>query len=604
MNKLELIKTLNNVPNDLLEIIKYKDVEFVIREIVINQIKFVTIDVKLNRFKEDLLYEDEVIRTLIPRGLCFIFADDFHVFTIYGHPKFGNKGDYNNRNLNIDNFKKIFRSKENGECAHWGAFIYEEQIFEVYGSKNVHMIVRSSNVEDDLKLYTDMRYDFALKMGSLINKYNKTLALEYLTSTGHTLCGEGCFNDSQHLIHYETTKMYFFAVTNKRNYPTDPITIISPILIDDLIIQLGLDKVLETYICNNIMESSQIEKYFETNENSEGSVVNCVDESGNLIYVYKHKNFDYVFKRALREQMKKFATTQKILRRFDNLHIVHSNYNTMVNWALNFNAYYRQGLKDDEKKLFFKNWVTQTQLFEALNGNVKLELLNKHNEYEKTQPTLEVIMFVGMPGSGKSFMARTLKKILERNNKKVIHLEQDMFYHMGKNASKHYEKSIENAIKNNDLEYLILSKSNHNDIVRKKTYQTLSKCVKNVNRTYIIMTTDNDNIIETGNLCVERVLQRGNAHTSLYEKTENEIRKIIFGTFVNQWKKLDDNESVYDIINLEINKSKIEVFNSFKQQAERFGLDNFMINNEQLNEVFNEILKEDENMILMNNKKK
>lgn len=611
MNKLDIILSLNNIPEDLIKVIDYvkdKKAEIVTREILIDTIKFLTIDVKLPRFKEDILYEDIEIRTLIPRGLCFIFANGDYVHTLYGHPKFGNEGDYLNNinNIVINNCKKVFRSKENGECAHWGAFVYSDEIYEIYGSKNVHLVVRSSNVDDDLKLYTDVRYEFALKMAMLINKYPKTLAVEYLVQTKNTLCGEGCFCDSQHLVKYDDTRMYFFAVTNKRSNSSDPITVVSPLHIDNLIMQFGLDKVAETIYTESIDQVKSAENYFETKENSEGAVVNCIDSNSNTIYVYKHKNFDYIFKRALREQMRKFATTQKILKRFSQLHIAHPNYNQMVDWAIKFNAYYRQGCDNTTRETFFNNWITQTQLFDQIDENTKIEWVNIHNTYEKAYGTLEIIMLVGMPGSGKSFIARSIKKILEHKNKKVVHLEQDMFYHLGpKNASKHYEKAIENAIKDDNLEYLILAKSNHNDVVRKKTYETLSKCKRNINRTYVLLSTNDQNLIETANLCIERVLNRGNAHASLYGKTREEIESIIFGVFVNQWKKLDENELTYDVINLEINQSKLDVLNSFRTQAETLGLGNFLITDSDIFNIFESIKLEDENMIkLKNNKNK
>lgn len=606
MNKLEIISKCINVPRDLLEVVEYvknKQAELVTREIQIGLVKFTTIDVKLPKFKEDSLYEDENIRTLIPRGLCFIFANDNYVYTVYGHPKFGNKGDFN-KSLNVDSLKKIFRSKENGECAHWGAFEYLGLVYEVYGSKNVHLVVRSNNVMDDLLLYTDMRYDYAKKMATLINTKNTQLAVEYLVRTQNILCGEGCFVDSQHLVQYVKSDMFFFAVTNKRNLPTDPITKVSALDVDNLVTSLGLNKVLETFICNTDEETTEASNYFENKNNSEGAVVNCVDDAGNVVYVFKHKNFDYIFKRALREQMKKYAPTQRILKRFSELHIVHPNYDAMVDWALKFNAYYRQCLNDTERENFFNSWVTQSEAFNMLDEDEKMAWLVTHNEYELRQQTLEVIFFVAMPGSGKTFMARVISKILKHNKKNAKHLEQDMFFHLGqKSASKHYENAIANAIKDPNLDYLILAKSNHSHDVRNKTYATLSKCTRNINRTYVVMTANDQNMEETGKICVRRIMDRGAAHASLFGKSEDEVTGIIKGVFVKQWNKLDDSELSYDVINLDIDQPKIDVLNSFRTQAEVLGLGQFKVDDGVLQDIFTEIIMEDNEMIIKNENK-
>lgn len=608
MSKLQFFESLFNIPDDLikiLELYKEKQVEFVIRDIKIGLINFTTIDVKLPVFKEDSLYNNENIRILVPRGLCFIFVNNNHIHTLYGHPKFGNKGDYNNKNLNIDSMKKVFRTKENGECAHWGAFKYLDQVYEIYGSKNVHMIVRTNRVDEDLLCYNDVRYIFAKKIGILINALNKTNAIEYLISSKNTLCAEACFTDSQHLVEYGKSSLYFFAVTGKRSSSDNSIVVVSPLDVDNFVESLGLNKVKETIISENNQEQKNAEKYFENMDNSEGAVVSCLDENNNVVYVYKHKNFDYIFRRALREQMKKNATTQRIFKRFSELHIVHPNYENMIDWALKFNAWYRQGLNDNERGNFFNRWIDWTNKFATLEDDEKDSLLVTHNEYEKSKRTLEVIFFVAMPGSGKSFIAKVVKQLLESNGKKVKHLEQDMFYHLGqKSAGKNYEKAIGEAIKDKSLDYLILAKSNHCEQVRNKTYDTLSKCERNVNRTYIVMTTNGGDMYETGKICVDRVMNRGDAHTSLFGMTREQINSIIFTTFVNQWQHLNISELEHNVINLEIDQSKEDIIKSFCTQANFLELGDFNVNEEQLNGIFNVIKREDDEMIKKNENKK
>ena len=615
MSKIELFESFTDFPSDFAQIIglvDQKKAELVTRHFKFGSIGFVTVDVKLPRFEEDDLYKDSNIRLLIPRGLCYIFADKRWVYTLYGHPKFGNPGDF--CNVDIANTTKVFRSKENGECAHWGAFVLSDQMYEVYGSKNVHMVVRSDQVAEDLAVhYGETRYSYANKMAKLINLSvpDKTHVLEYLTSTGNVLCGEGCFVDSQHLVHYDSNRMYFFAVTGKRSIITDSLVRVAPTEIDNFIRSLGLNPVLESITTITKEEEIIASTHFENKDNSEGAVVSCVNSANETIYIYKHKNFDYIFKRALREQMRKYAPTQKILKRFADLHITHPNLSEMRIWALEFNAFYRQTLTDVERSTFFENWVSYNAIFSAIPAGERLAALLQHDEYEKGKKPVDVIMFVAMPGSGKSFMAKVLKGILEEKGKVVMHLEQDMYIDRGKGAAKAYDKAIETAIKDESLDYLILTKSNHNHIVRNKTYDILGKSSRNVNKTYVVMSVNDGDMRKTAEVCVKRVLGRGIAHTSLIDKSEGKIkpmsedtiRSILFGTFVQQWEPLDENELTYNVINLEIDQSKEEVLKSFCVQSDVLGVGDFKIDNSALAILFNQIKQEDLALEKKNTKK-
>lgn len=535
-----------------------------------------TIDVKLPRFSENELYNELEIRTLIPRGLCFIFANNKHCYTVYGHPKFGNFGDY--RSDDIELATKVFKRKENGECAHWGAFEYDGIIYEVYGSKNVHLIVRATNFNDDIKLYSEVRYSYALKMANLINNKCSKKCIEYLVGTKHTFCAEGCFTDSQHIVNYPESTIFFFAITSERSSDS-PITKVSPIEADKLFLEFGLNTVTESIILNSGDDESDICKHFESQPNSEGAVVNCLDADGNVIYVYKHKNYDYIFLRALREQMRKHAPSSRIMQRFKNLHIEHPEFDKMINYAFRFNAYFRK-LAENDQKSFFSQWVTHKNIFDLLSLKEQTRMYDEYQMLEKKCGTVNVILFVAIPGSGKSFVARVLKGLLEAQGKTVAHLEQDMFFHLGKNASKHYDKAIETVSKDKSIEYIILTKSNHTEAVREKTYAILDKCGRNVDKTFVVMTANDYNMSETFKICVDRAFKRGYAHTSLYGKSENELKSIIGKVFIEQFEQLNDEELCYNVINLNINQEKTNVIKSCIEQLQNFSiisLDNKLI---------------------------
>jgi hypothetical protein len=560
-----------SVPSELIEILELVDqkkAEIVYRSFTIDKNVFLTIDVKLPKFSEDTLYNDDKIRTLIPRGLCFIFVNNKHCHTIYGHPKFGNFGDYKSKDIILT--KKVFRRKENGECAHWGAFEYNDIIYEVYGSKNVHLIVRSTNFDDDIKLYSEMRYSYAIKMANLINNKCSKKCIEYLVATKNTFCAEGCFTDSQHIVNYPESTIFFFAITSQRSY-TSPITKVSPIEADELFLKFGLNTVSESIILNSGEDESEICKYFECQPNSEGAVVNCLDADNNTVYVYKHKNYDYIFFRALREQMRKHAPSSRIMLRFKNLHIEHPEFDKMINYAFRFNAYFRQ-LTDFDQKNFFSQWVTHKNIFDSLSLEEQTRMYDEYQTLEKKCGTVNVILFVAIPGSGKSFVARVLKGLLEAQGKTVAHLEQDMFFHLGKNASKHYDKAVETVSKDKSIEYIILTKSNHTEAVREKTYAILDKCGRNVDKTFVVMTANDYDMSETFKICVDRAVKRGYAHTSLYGKSENELKSIIGKVFIEQFEQLNDEELCYNVVNLNINQEKTDVIKSCVEQLQKFSI--------------------------------
>ena len=130
----EVINGFIDVPNHLKEIMKLsteKKVEVILRQVKLNNLIFTLIDVKLPRFKEESLYDNKKIHSLVPRGLCFVFADCTFVHKLYGHPKFGNYGDFKHGFKEKDVCRKLFRKKENGECGHLGSFKYNNELYFV-----------------------------------------------------------------------------------------------------------------------------------------------------------------------------------------------------------------------------------------------------------------------------------------------------------------------------------------------------------------------------------------------------------------------------------------------------------------------------------------
>lgn len=608
-----------DVPNDLVQIVNLSQsikIDFVQKNTTIGDLIFTTIDVKLSQWsKEDLLYSDDNIRRLLPRGLCFVFVieNNFNkwIYTLYGHPKFGDIVDRKCQFLSkgitindVDNMTKVYRRKENGECVHWGAFKYLNETYEIIGSKNVHMILRNTFCNSDIELYQDQRYTFARKMARLVNTYDKSKILDYLCLTSNVLCGEGCFTDSQHFVKYGYDVIFFFAVTGQRTTNSDPITKISPLEIDNFVRSFNLPTVTETIVCQSgdLVEKNNIDTYFEKQENSEGAVVSCIDTMGNTMYMYKHKNHWYVAQRALREQMKKNASTKAILSRFSRLHIKLDNFDSIIDRFLKFNAWYRQGISVEQRKTFFENWVTMTEIFQTLTTDQQNEYLIMHNTYEKSLNTLYVVLMMAPPGSGKSFLARSLIKILKKNKINAFHTEQDDFVDF-KNAKKKYQEIILQKANDSKLDVLILAKGNHTKNIRDETYTILSKCKRNIVIIHIVITKDNE-INMSQDICVERIHKRGNAHNSLYSENATSV----VNSFIQNWEPLTESEIEYSdgVIDLQLDQTKNKFITSACELLQTTSMckEWFNIENEDVENIIYEIENEDLNKsIQITNKK-
>ena len=593
-----------------------KKIKIVTREISINGVIIRLSDVKVFRFKE-AFYKLQSYRRLVPRGLCFVFINDELVHVLYGHQKFGNYGEYIPDEIEDPNIfiTKYYNRKENGECAHVSFFKYNNITYLLTGSKNVHLVARFEYAEIDLQMeeYKEPRYNYAIKIAKLfVENYKQQLnnALNYILDTCVTFCAESCFLDSQHLIEYKQNQFFFFGITSPASINARSecnITVIDPEKTIKLFNKFGLPTVTETLIGHTQEECKNIESKIELDENSEGCVVTTLFENGTT-YVYKHKNFHYVFWRAVREQMKHNCTSDGLIERLNKLYIDHPDKVELTKEALQFNNYY-YSLSDSLKFKFFENWVTRRNTFKKLSSEEKLNFKSYkpliYDGQEKYENDLYVIMFVGMPGSGKSFCARALKYVLNKYNivgdpesNKVVWLEQDMFASSGKGAAKAYDNAIAKAVKDKLTKVIILSKSNHTIQVRNKTYEIVNRSSKNIE--YINVVFESSNLEHMRDVCVDRIMSRGDAHTTLFGKSKEEIHSILTNVFVKQWEPLDDDEENNETIPLNIESSKSSnLIILFHDLYASFIFENLKFDNDEpIKEVIRAIEEEDKAMIL------
>jgi hypothetical protein len=603
---------LTNLPDDLLTIAGHcetKTAQITVSKIILTPTMTVTtVDSKLHAFKEDKLYADVNLRTLVPRGCCFVFMNGVYAHTLYGHPKFGNIDDYLSPNSD-DYDTLVFRRKENGECSHWSGFQYDGVTYEMFGSKNVHFVVRPNFFEEDVAKYTGDRYGYATKMAKNIRTQVKSEdiqnnILNYFVTTGNTFCAESCFAESQHLVKYDSTTVLFFGVTGKRCNYTDSVVKVSPMEVDNLFTSFGLPLVTETIVVRRDDQTrlAEVCTMFERAGNSEGAVVYRVNSTtGDIVFAYKHKNFDYIFRRALREKMRSKSLTSAIVKRLENLHITHPKYNEMLQRGLRFNAFFRS-LPEESQAKFFDQWVSWEEKFDKIDSVKSEQIFKDYMKLESMVNVLHVIMFVAIPFSGKSFVARTLEEFLTKNGNKIVHLEQDMFFDKKKKACEHYENAIKIAMQKPDVQYIILTKGNHMESIRNTTYRTLEKCTRHVTISYVTITAEFD-IFRTKEICLDRSELRGFAHASLYGKTRYEYDEILT-RFAEQYQPLTEMEKSCVVVNLEIEDDRVTNTTNCISQLQFFDIiPQFDVSDESLANVFNKILMEDKAVAKVNEKK-
>jgi len=520
------------------------------RHLFLNGIKFDLTDYRFPLGQnEDKLYNDAKLRGILPRGYAVVKVGNEIVGFISGHPKFGYEGDYPS-STNASSWIAV--TKENGECGHIGAFIYEGIKYFIVGSKNVHLIVREAHFMEDLTnpQYLGERYSFARKIAKLfLEKYQHTFQRvhSFIVDNCVTLCCESIFLDSQHLVDYrkDGDSLRFFAITYQRENADSPMTWCNPIIAQHHFLHLKLDIVTNITEISNQSDLEAIKEVISKQPNSEGAVINCLDESGNVIYVYKHKNDIYVFWRAVREQMRKKASLKAFLKRLLNLHVHPENEGALIKRALEFYGYFLAQSTSNQES-FFSNWVVWMERFDALSLEEQLSYsIDKTDVSSKKKPI--VFLFVGIQGSGKSTCARLLENILRFLGFKVRHLEQDMYD--GPKKKQLYHKAIEQSMSDEKLDFLILSKMNHTVQIRDEMRTILEDA-----EMYFLSF-----LLKEKEFYVSRIQSRANAHRGLFY---NEDTMGIIEMTLGAYEPLSELEmSLTPTLELDSEASKFEILN-------------------------------------------
>ncbi|CAL4058686.1 unnamed protein product [Meganyctiphanes norvegica] len=291
-------------------------------------------DVKVaGRGPDDKIYNrNEDIRQMISRGTTLMSwkdsnNEDILDTVLYANKKFtggvGDEDETQPENAQVwrsycladpDSADKVVAmEKINGEAAHFSVRSFEEQLFIIAGSKNVHMIMGSN---DDVEKYIGDRYRIAKEIADAVLKlldnmeHNKRQILfSLLYYTKSTVCCEILLPQNQHIVNLSYLKepqirMFAFTPTCKSDdEPESSFTALPPHLGLDLATALNLPcanyEIIPTHTVDNFIVQSR------RKVQSEGHVlyfVKCENGEEHTIGLAKTKTEWYVILRALREK--------------------------------------------------------------------------------------------------------------------------------------------------------------------------------------------------------------------------------------------------------------------------------------------------------------
>ena len=275
----------------------------------------------------------------VPRGKADIVAGGEVLLRLRGLPKFGYSEDVHRWCYPGERRALWFAGKENGECFHARAGARDGRgIFLMMGSKNVHFVAEVASLRDFAerheqvlaalreRVYTGARFGYAFALaaqfGRALQRYGVDCHAFQELITAHTACAEGCdMARAEHLVRYERPTMRFFALTHdspaeKRSF------CVHPSEAREAFLRCGVEVPdLERVDAADAEAVAAAERRHELSANSEGAVVYVEADDGRVCAVYKHKNLDYVVRRAAREKIRGRASHAALAKRLNSLHV-------------------------------------------------------------------------------------------------------------------------------------------------------------------------------------------------------------------------------------------------------------------------------------------
>eukprot|EP01111_Echinosteliopsis_oligospora_P016486 TRINITY_DN6874_c0_g1_i1.p1 TRINITY_DN6874_c0_g1~~TRINITY_DN6874_c0_g1_i1.p1 ORF type:complete len:474 (-),score=109.21 TRINITY_DN6874_c0_g1_i1:21-1442(-) len=207
--------------------------------------------------------------------------------------------------------KKIYRTtKENGDSSHLSFWSHKGQIYHIFGSKNVHLLIKDKS---DLVKYTDPKFRVASLIAetmldffsSKLDQAKRALFTSYMLDNKLTATFEFLQVEHQHveLFDFKESKFRFLAFTYNSRPQEVCMDVAEGVKIAK---QAGLETTtLQEY---DISEQSKLYDDIRFNkEKVEGSVLYYVSGEGRMIGMMKKKTIWYVLARSTREKAKGYG---------------------------------------------------------------------------------------------------------------------------------------------------------------------------------------------------------------------------------------------------------------------------------------------------------
>ena len=510
---------------------------------------------------DDPVYEsDRSVWEAVPRGDTTISIGGTVVHHVVGLRKFGYAGAPYGRSGDVS--KVITITKENGECAHISAFTAGGIQYWVAGSKHVHLVWRVGHYDTDITGYTAQRYTTALKVArlwhamTLRGDVDAVWFFTLLDGMRATACAEAILADSEHIVEYaddakDTLKFYAIAE------PKDSALSLccAPSVSYTIFTRCGLP----TAVCSAEFALGSAEYTAELDRvarlpNSEGVVVYGLDSYGHVVCMWKEKSYPYVMERVVREAAIHGRTLpeirERVARRLREQESAVCAYfteweSTRFPWLLEFVGWLRATgvLPVRDAWTVQSRWLTLQRTFRGLGAEERAAALASPvaGEAGKT-----VVVFVGLPCSGKSTLARGLLRLLSNAGHTARWLNQDE----AECNRQRYLNAVKAVAADPAVTHILLDKANL-DPANRKDYTDLGLIP-----THTVVLLHPDGAAATKAVCAERFAGRGEGHRSLRSAGASAVSAAKFlgicGTMLEKWKDVED------ALHLDIRASAVE----------------------------------------------
>jgi hypothetical protein len=374
---------------------------------------------------------------------------------------------------------------------------------------------------------------------------------ELLSRTGYSMICEAIFLDSQHLVDYSASgdDLRAFALAHPDQPSSEGLTALMPSEAHTLLRSFGVRHALVLgEAAYGTPEHEALCRKIESLPNSEGCVMYAVGApesaeaetsslaSPRVVFMYKWKSHDYVIGRRARQLILGGLPTAAIIsriRELKDLGVQPALIEERLKYFLKFASWLRtqeeytsaavNGKK--ERQTVQAQWVTLNKRFATIADTYHPTDLESSGTSKNNGKV--VIMFQGLPLTGKSTLSRQLFVLLRRAGHRPRWANQDEMATAPKGGKRvGYMKALEEALKDRSVTHILLDKSNINDD-NVQDYYTLG-IVPSVTVRMRHPEDTRGSMAKLLEVCKERFEARGTKHRTLRtDAAEEGIDKVL-----------------------------------------------------------------------------